>query len=72
MIIDAREGISDQDLSLLGFVLNSGRSLVLAVNKWDGLDNDVKDDIKRELDRRLGFVDFALGVEGIGSFAELH
>lgn len=59
MIIDAREGISDQDLSLLGFVLNSGRSLVLAVNKWDGLDNDVKDDIKRELDRRLGFIDFA-------------
>lgn len=58
-IIDAREGISDQDLSLLGFVLNSGRSLVLAVNKWDGLDNDVKDDIKRELDRRLGFIDFA-------------
>ncbi len=59
MIIDAREGISDQDLSLLGFVLNSGRSLVLAVNKWDGLDTDVKEDIKRELDRRLGFIDFA-------------
>lgn len=59
LVIDAREGISDQDLSLLGFILNSGRSLVLAVNKWDGLDSDVKDDIKRELDRRLGFVDFA-------------
>lgn len=59
LVIDAREGISDQDLSLLGFILNSGRSLVLAVNKWDGLDTDVKDDIKRELDRRLGFVDFA-------------
>jgi GTP-binding protein len=59
MVIDAREGITDQDLSLLGFVLNSGRSLVLAVNKWDGLEAYVKDDIKRELDRRLGFVDFA-------------
>lgn len=59
LVIDAREGIADQDLSLLGFVLNSGRSLVIAVNKWDGLDTDVKDDIKRELDRRLGFVDFA-------------
>ncbi|MBT0585741.1 ribosome biogenesis GTPase Der [Alteromonas oceanisediminis] len=59
MVIDAREGISDQDLSLLGFVLNSGRSLVLAVNKWDGLDSDVKDELKRELDRRLGFIDFA-------------
>jgi GTP-binding protein len=59
LVIDAREGISDQDLSLLGFTLNAGRSLVIAVNKWDGLDNQVKDEIKSELDRRLGFVDFA-------------
>ena len=59
LVIDAREGITDQDLSLLGFVLNSGRSLVLAINKWDGLENHVKEEIKRELDRRLGFVDFA-------------
>ncbi|MCC2606306.1 ribosome biogenesis GTPase Der [Planctobacterium marinum] len=59
LVIDAREGISDQDLSLLGFVLNAGRALVLAVNKWDGLDIKVKDDIKRELDFRLGFIDFA-------------
>jgi GTP-binding protein len=59
LVIDAREGITDQDLSLLGFVLNSGRSLVVAVNKWDGLNNDVKDEIKREMDRRLGFIDFA-------------
>ena len=59
MVIDAREGIADQDLSLLGYILNSGRSLVVAVNKWDGLSTDIKDDIKRELDRRLGFIDFA-------------
>lgn len=59
LVIDAREGITDQDLSLLGFILNSGRSLVIAVNKWDGLDTDIKEDIKRELDRRLGFIDFA-------------
>ena len=59
LILDAREGISDQDLSILGFVLNAGRSVVLAVNKWDGLENDVREDIKRELDRRLGFIDFA-------------
>jgi GTP-binding protein len=44
---------------LLGFILNAGRSLVVAVNKWDGLTNDVKDEVKRELDRRLGFIDFA-------------
>ena len=59
LVIDARTGISDQDLSLLGFALNAGRSLVIAVNKWDGLDTHVKDRIKSELDRRLGFVDFA-------------
>jgi GTP-binding protein len=59
LVIDARDGISDQDLSLLGFTLNAGRSIVIAVNKWDGLSNDVKDRIKTELDRRLGFVDFA-------------
>ena len=59
LIIDAREGITDQDLSLLGFILEAGRSLVIAVNKWDGLDEHVKDRIKSELDRRLGFIDFA-------------
>jgi GTP-binding protein len=59
LVIDARAGISDQDLSLLGYTLNAGRSLVIAVNKWDGLDTDVKDRIKSELDRRLGFIDFA-------------
>lgn len=59
LIIDAREGITDQDLSLLGFILEAGRSLVLAVNKWDGIDDSVKDRIKSELDRRLGFIDFA-------------
>ncbi|WAJ71184.1 ribosome biogenesis GTPase Der [Catenovulum adriaticum] len=59
IVIDAREGISDQDLSLLGFTLNAGRSVVLAVNKWDGLDTYVKDRIKSEIDRRLGFIDFA-------------
>ncbi|MCG7498610.1 ribosome biogenesis GTPase Der [Vibrio sp. Of7-15] len=59
LVIDARENISDQDLSLLGFTLNAGRSLVIAINKWDGLDSEVKDRVKSELDRRLGFVDFA-------------
>ncbi len=59
LIVDAREGLSDQDLSLLGFILEAGRSLVLAVNKWDGLDNSVKEAMKSEIDRRLGFVDFA-------------
>ena len=59
LVIDARETITDQDLSILGFVLHSGRSVVLVVNKWDGLDQKVKEDVKNELDRRLGFIDFA-------------
>ena len=59
LVIDAREHITDQDLSLLSFILDSGRSLVIAVNKWDGLTQEFKDEIKQELDLRLGFVDFA-------------
>ncbi|MGN0894471.1 MAG: ribosome biogenesis GTPase Der [Succinivibrio sp.] len=59
LVIDARSHVTDQDLSLLGFILESGRSLVIAVNKWDGLDMSVKDEIKIELNSRLGFVDFA-------------
>ncbi|QFI38935.1 ribosome biogenesis GTPase Der [Moritella marina ATCC 15381] len=59
MVFDARVGVTAQDLTLLGFAINSGRSIVIAVNKWDGLDTDVKDRIKSELDRRLGFIDFA-------------
>ncbi|WP_349886552.1 ribosome biogenesis GTPase Der [Pantoea ananatis] len=59
LVIDARAGISDQDLSLLGFILNSGRSLVIVVNKWDGLSQEVRDEVKETLDFRLGFIDFA-------------
>ena len=59
LTIDAREGISDQDLYLLGFILNAGRSLVIVVNKCDGLDQEIKDRVKSELDRRLDFIDFA-------------
>lgn len=59
LTIDARDGISDQDLSLLGFILNAGKSLVIVVNKWDGLSQDIKDNVKSELDRRLDFIDFA-------------
>lgn len=58
LVIDVCEGIVDQDLSLLGYVLNLGCLLVIVVNKWDGLDIDVKDDIKCELDCCFGFVDF--------------
>jgi len=59
MVINAQEGISDQDLHLLGFILDAGKALVIAVNKWDGLSPDQREEVKRGLDRRLSFVNFA-------------
>ncbi len=59
LMLDASEGITDQDASLLGFVLDVGRALVIAVNKWDGLESDQRDKIKRELEVKLPFVTFA-------------
>ena len=58
-VLDAREGVTDQDLSLLGFVLETGRALVLALNKWDGMDQDQKDKVKRDIELKLDFVSFA-------------
>jgi len=59
MLLDAHEGISEQDASLLGFVLEAGRALVVAVNKWDGLERDQRDWIRHELELKLPFLGFA-------------
>ncbi len=59
MVLDARQGIGEQDATLLGFILDSGRALVLAVNKWDGLDQYSRDSVRRDLERKLAFLDFA-------------
>ncbi|CBL45765.1 GTP-binding protein [gamma proteobacterium HdN1] len=59
LVLDAREGIVDQDLHLLGFVLETGRSLLIALNKWDGMDDYQKSRVKVEIDRRMEFVSFA-------------
>jgi len=59
LMIDASEGIVDQDLHLMGQIIDSGRALVVALNKWDGLEEEHKSYIKNELGRRLRFVDFA-------------
>lgn len=59
MVLDAHEEIADQDAHLLGLILESGRALVLAVNKWDGLDQDARDLIKHQLEVKLTFADFA-------------
>ena len=59
MVIDAQQGVSEQDATLLGFILDSGRALVVAINKWDRLEQTIRDNIRRELGRRLVFLDFA-------------
>jgi len=58
-VIDAREGVTEQDLSMLGFVIDSGRALVVALNKWDGMSPDERSDVKAQVERKLAFASFA-------------
>lgn len=76
-LIDAREGITDQDLRLLGFILESGKALVLAINKWDGMSAEEREETKKTLDRKLTFLSFvkihyisALHGSGVGNLFE--
>ncbi len=59
LVLDAHDGISEQDATLAGFALDAGRAMVIAVNKWDGLEKHARERMKTELDRRLPFLDFA-------------
>ncbi len=59
LVVDASEGITDQDLTLLGHALESGRGLVIALNKWDNLSHDQREKVKHELEYKLQFVDYA-------------
>jgi GTP-binding protein len=59
LMIDALEGIADQDASIAGYILEAGRALVVAVNKWDSLPVASRDRLKTEFDRRLHFLRFA-------------
>jgi GTP-binding protein len=58
-LIDASEGITDQDAHLLGLVLEAGRALIIGLNKWDGLTTEQKETVKRQMDVKLSFLDFA-------------
>jgi len=58
-MMDAKEGITDQDTSLMGLVVERGRALVLLINKWDGLDLEQKRKVESQIKRRLPFLDFA-------------
>ena len=59
LTLDAHEGIVEQDLHLLGQCIDAGRALVIALNKWDGIESDERDWIRSELQRRLQFIDYA-------------
>ncbi len=59
LVLDARQDISDQDAHIAGFILESGRALVVAVNKWDGLDAYRREQIKEALEAKLKFLEFA-------------
>ena len=59
LVVDARDQITEQDAHVADFVLQAGRALVLAVNKWDGLDNHQREMVKSDIERKLHFLGFA-------------
>lgn len=59
LLIDAHEGLTEQDMHLLGLIIEAGKALVVLVNKWDGLEEDHKERVRETLQRRLKFVNFA-------------
>ncbi len=59
LVLDATQEIADQDANIAGFILEAGRALVVAINKWDAADSEGRQRIKREYDRKLGFLAFA-------------
>ncbi len=59
LMLDAQQDISDQDASIAGFILETGRALVLCCNKWDGVEEYRRDRLKVEINRRLVFLSFA-------------
>jgi GTP-binding protein len=59
LVLDAQAEISDQDAHIAGHVVEKGRALVVAINKWDGMDDYARECVKRDLERKLGFLGFA-------------
>lgn len=80
VVVDAQEGIVDQDLHMLGFALEAGRAIVIAINKWDNLSDAQKQAVKEEMDRRFHFVPYikthlisALYGNGVGNlYPSIH
>lgn len=59
LLIDATQGVTDQDAHIAGYILESGRAVVIAVNKWDAIDDYQRDLVRRSMELRLGFLKFA-------------
>lgn len=59
LMLDATEGIADQDANIAGYILEAGRALVVAINKWDSIDASERERLKSEFDRKLHFLRFA-------------
>ncbi len=59
LVIDAHEGVSAQDSTLLGYAIDAGKGLLIAINKWDGLSRDERERVKAELERKLVFAEYA-------------
>jgi GTP-binding protein len=59
LVLDAMDGVTEQDAHVAGYILERGRAVVIAVNKWDGADKDARARMKRELAWKLGFLGFA-------------
>ena len=59
LLLDATQGVSDQDAHIAGYILESGRAVVIAVNKWDAVDDYQKQQLQRSIEQRLAFLKFA-------------
>jgi GTP-binding protein len=59
LLLDATQGVTDQDAHIAGYILESGRAVVLAINKWDALDNYEREQVRRQVENRLAFLKFA-------------
>jgi GTP-binding protein len=71
LLVDARHDVTEQDAHLAGYIVDAGRALVVGINKWDGLTEDRRSEVKRDFERKLAFLDFAhhhtiSGAEGRG------
>jgi GTP-binding protein len=59
LLLDATQGVTDQDAHIAGYILESGRAVVLAVNKWDAVDDYQREQLQRQIETRLAFLKFA-------------